>query len=94
MNHSHHDFNEIAKTEAEKKKYPPPFSLRLTYEERAGLDAERGGKSLAAYIRERLFGDDAAPRKRRGKPPTTVLPSNRCSKSVGSGSQKVIDAAL
>jgi len=64
-----HEFNEIAKPEAEKPKYPPPFSLRLTYEERARLDAERGDKSLAAYIRERLFGDYAAPRKRRGNSP-------------------------
>ena len=69
MTHSRHKFNEIAKPEAEKPKYPPPFSLRLTYEERARLDAERGDKSLAAYIRERLFGDNAAPRKRRGNSP-------------------------
>lgn len=69
MTHSRHKFNEIAKPEAKKAKYPPPFSLRLTYEERARLDAERGDKSLAAYIRERLFGVDAAPRKRRGNSP-------------------------
>ena len=60
MTHSRHKFNEIANPETEKPKYPPPFSLRLTYEERARLDAERGDKSLAAHIRERLFGDDAA----------------------------------
>lgn len=69
MTNSRHKFNEIAKGEATKPKYPPPFSLRLTYEERARLDAERGDKPLAAYIRERLFGDDAAPRKRRGNSP-------------------------
>ena len=69
MTHSRHKFNEIARPEAEKPNYPPPFSLRLTYEERARLDAERGDKPLAAYIRERLFGDDAAPRKRRGNSP-------------------------
>ena len=69
MTNSHHEFNSIAKPEAKKAAYPPPFSLRLTYEERTRLDAERGDKSLAAYIRERLFGTDAAPRKRRGNSP-------------------------
>ena len=69
MTHSRHEFNNIAKAEAKKADYPPPFSLRLTYEERARLDAERGGMTLAAYIRERLFGVDAAPRKKRGNSP-------------------------
>ncbi|WP_287883046.1 hypothetical protein [Paracoccus sp. (in: a-proteobacteria)] len=69
MTNSRHEFNEIAKPEAKKANYPPPFSLRLTYEERARLDAERGSKTLAAYIRERLFGVDAAPRKKRGNSP-------------------------
>lgn len=64
-----HNFNKIAKPEAKKADYPPPFSLRLTYEERARLDAERGEKSIAAYIRERLFGANAAPRKKRGNSP-------------------------
>lgn len=62
-------FNNLAKPEAKKADYPPPFSLRLTYEERARLDAERGSKTLAAYIRECLFGVDAAPRKKRGNSP-------------------------
>lgn len=69
MTHSRHEFNKIAKLEAKKADYPPPFSLRLTYDERARLDAERGSKTLAAYIRERLFGVDAAPRKKRGNSP-------------------------
>ncbi|MBC7147458.1 MAG: hypothetical protein H5U24_19010 [Thioclava marina] len=69
MTNLRHEFNEIAKPEAKKAEYPPPFSLRLTYEERARLDAERGSKTLAAYIRERLFGVDAAPRKKRGNSP-------------------------
>lgn len=51
------------------KKYPPPFSLRLTCEERARLDSERGNQPLGAYIRERLFGDDVSPRKRRAYRP-------------------------
>lgn len=65
MTNSRHNFNKIENLGVEKPKYPPPFSPRLTYEERARLDAERGDKSLAAYIRERLFGENAAPRKRR-----------------------------
>ena len=69
MTNLHHEFNNIAKPRAKKADYPPPFSLRLTYEERARLDAERGGMTLAAYIRERLFGVDAAPRKKRGNSP-------------------------
>ncbi|MBO6866572.1 MAG: hypothetical protein JJ877_05970 [Thalassococcus sp.] len=69
MTNSRHNFNKIARPGAKKAEYPPPFSLRLTYEERARLDAERGDKSLAAYIRERLFGNDAAPRKKRGNSP-------------------------
>jgi hypothetical protein len=70
MTSSRHDFNKIAAPEADTpKKYPPPFSLRLTYEERARLEAEADGKPLGAYIRERLLGDDAAPRTRRGNSP-------------------------
>lgn len=69
MKNSRHEFNKIAKPKAKKADYPPPFSLRLTYEERARLDAERGSKTLAAYIRERLFGFDVAPRKKRGNSP-------------------------
>ena len=63
------NFNKIANPEAKKADYPPPFSIRFTFEERARLDAERGDKSLAAYIRERLFGANAAPRKKRGNSP-------------------------
>ncbi|NCQ23558.1 MAG: hypothetical protein GW798_03825 [Roseovarius sp.] len=69
MINSRHKFNKIANPEAKKADYPPPFSIRFTFEERAWMDAERGDKSLAAYIRERLFGDDAAPRKKRGNSP-------------------------
>jgi len=68
-----HNFNSIAsnsaKLKADAPKYPPPFSIRFTFEERARLDAERGRKALSAHIRECLFGDDAAPRKRPGNSP-------------------------
>lgn len=63
------NFNEIASEKATKGRYPPPFSLRLTYAERARLEAEAGDRPLGAYIREQLLGDDAAPRKRRGNSP-------------------------
>lgn len=65
----HHSFNALAQLVTAKKKYPPPFSLRLTYEERARLEQEAGGKPLGAYIRERLLGDDVSPRKKSGGRP-------------------------
>ena len=61
-----HNFNEIAEDKARSASYPPPFSIRFTFEERARLDAERGRHSLAAHIRERLFGDDVSVRKKPG----------------------------
>lgn len=51
------------------KKYPPPFSLRLTFEERAKLERDAAGLALSEYIRSRLFGDDVTPRRTRGKSP-------------------------
>lgn len=45
-----------------------PFSLRLSVEERAALDRAAGSEPLGAYIRSRLFSEDAAlpaPRRRR-----------------------------
>ena len=47
-------------------KKPKPFSLRLSFDERARLEQDASGMALGAYIRDRLFGDDAAPRQRRG----------------------------
>lgn len=65
MTHSRHEFNTLSKGKA-----PPPFSLCLTFEERARLEREAAGMSLGAYIRERLFGESAAPpRRTRGKFP-------------------------
>ena len=48
-------------------KYPPPISLRLTFEERTKLEQAATGMSLSAYIRTRLFGEDVSPRKKRHK---------------------------
>jgi len=62
------DFNIAAhvKTEARKKR-PPPFSMRFSDEERAQLDHARGVLSLAAYIRLKLFTDEANQRSARKK---------------------------
>jgi len=48
-----------------KTKHPPPVSIRFTDEERKRLDRGRGKLSLSAYIRQKLFGDTTAPRKRQ-----------------------------
>jgi len=53
MTQSHHNFNILAK--GEKKKREAPFSLRLTFEERAQLEAAAGGEPLGAYIKSVLF---------------------------------------
>lgn len=52
-----------------RSKHPPPFSLRLTFEERAALEKAAEGMPLGAYIRSRLFDGNAAPRRTRGKHP-------------------------
>ncbi len=57
------------KSQKPKPKRPAPISLRLTEEERARLEHEAQGISLSAYVRERLFGDVAQPRRTRGKHP-------------------------
>ncbi len=40
-----------------KAKPAPPFSIRFSEEERAYLNREAGSRPLAAYIRDKLFGD-------------------------------------
>ena len=44
---------------------PAPFSLRLTFEERAALDKAAGNKPVGAYIRRKLFEGKDKPRKAR-----------------------------
>ena len=46
---------------------PSPFCLRLTFEERARLEAEAGREPLGRHIKRRLF-DGSAPKKTRAKP--------------------------
>ena len=40
-----------------RKTYPHPFSLRLTFEERAILEKAAGSMSLGAYIRSKLLDE-------------------------------------
>ena len=47
--------------------YPPPYSLRFTFEERQRLDRAAGAMPLSAYIRERLF-EHPSPRRRYRRP--------------------------
>ncbi len=64
MTISHRNFNKLSKG-----KTPPPFSLRLTFEERAKLEDAANGVPLGAYIRAVLF-DQALPKvRRRGSKP-------------------------
>ena len=50
-------------------KRPAPFSLRLTFEERARLEKDATGISLSAYIKWRIFDPDKPPPRKRGKAP-------------------------
>ena len=64
-------FRSAAATELPPAKRPPkdrPFCLRLTRAERERLEAEAGAMPLGAYIRERLFGENSAPRRKRRRP--------------------------
>lgn len=65
-----HKFNKVAiKSTSRDVDVPnclPPFSIRFTFEERVRLDEERGRKTLAAHIRDRLFGQDAGLRRKPG----------------------------
>jgi len=44
---------------------PTPFSLRLTFDERAALEQSAGSRPLGAYIRSKLFSGAEKPRKAR-----------------------------
>ncbi|WOI52977.1 plasmid mobilization protein [Parvularcula sp. LCG005] len=60
-------FNKAAKP---KKKRPAPISLRVTEEERALLKDRAGRRSVNAYIRQKVFGDAASPRRSYRRPQT------------------------
>ena len=52
-----------------KKRRPAPFSLRLSFEERAKLEKLAGGSSLSAFIKAKVFADEGYIRRLRGKFP-------------------------
>ena len=69
MTISHRDFNKIASSKVEAKaKREAPFSLRLSFEERAALKKMAAGEPLGAYIKAVLFGE-ARTGVRRSKTP-------------------------
>jgi hypothetical protein len=47
------------------RRAPPPFSLRLTFEERARLERDAGDMPLGAYIRSKLFDQPETSRRPR-----------------------------
>ena len=47
---------------------PPPFSLRLSFEERAKLEARAGALPLASYIKSVVLDGDAPAYRQRRKP--------------------------
>lgn len=51
------------------KRRAPPYSLRLSQEDRERLERDALGMSLASYIRWRLFDPDSPPPRQRGKVP-------------------------
>jgi hypothetical protein len=51
------------------KKREAPFSLRLTFEERAALEAAAGDLPLGTYIKAVLFGQDLQKVRQRHKNP-------------------------
>lgn len=67
MKISQRDFNKIASVKVEAKtKREAPFSLRLSFEEKAALKKMAAGEPLGAYIKAVLF-DEAQTGVRRGK---------------------------
>ncbi|SMD07222.1 plasmid mobilization relaxosome protein MobC [Primorskyibacter flagellatus] len=52
-----------------RKKTPPPFSLRLSKEERAKLETAAAGMPLGPFIKAKLLDGDLSPRRTRGGAP-------------------------
>lgn len=53
-----------------RRKRPAPFSIRLSDEERAILQRKAGKRSLGAYARAKLLGDEEAPRRKAAAKPS------------------------
>ncbi|WP_420412390.1 hypothetical protein [Roseibium sp.] len=56
------DYNKISKNKKTKK--DPPFSLRLTFEERARLEELAGDEPLGSYIKRKVFDGKGTGTKR------------------------------
>lgn len=56
-------------SQSNRKKREAPFSLRLTFEERAQLEAAANGEPLGAYIKSVLFAQDLPKTRRRRSAP-------------------------
>lgn len=54
---------------SQRRKPHPPFSLRLTAEERARLEAAAAGMPLGTYIKAKLFDGSLKPHRRRQRSP-------------------------
>lgn len=68
MSHLRRDFSK-ASAKSGRKKALPPFSQRLSVEERAKLDAAAAGMPLGPFIKAKLFDGDLSPRRTRGAAP-------------------------
>ncbi len=62
------DASEHSATHVRRVGTPPPFSLRLTAEEKAALKREAGDMPLGAFIRLKLLGDEARHRRKLRMP--------------------------
>lgn len=76
-------------------KYPPPFSMRFTEEERKALETAAAGRPLAAYIRWLIFKKDMPdmPKKRtRGE--TADIDQKAIAKLIGAFGKSRISANI
>lgn len=65
MSISERDFNAVAAANPKKKPREAPFSLRLSFEEKALLRAAANGVPLGAYIKAKLFDEPLEKVRRR-----------------------------
>lgn len=68
MSHLQQTFSETS-PKPRRKKTLPPFSLRLTKDERTKLEAAAAGMPLGPFIKAKLFDGDLTPRRTRGQAP-------------------------
>jgi len=68
MSHLQQTFSKTSPNSG-RKKTSPPFSLRLTKDERAKLENAAAGMPLGPFIKARLLDGDLSPRRTRGQAP-------------------------